>query len=149
MKSGWGCLRRRPTPIFGTRSKEANVSNLCVESVNLILLSQVVEMLVAQGFSQWEATEVELFQYAPHLTDCPCPIRLIIPCQKPKKTARKCATPHLKLLINKLTYHIQLYLNMLIHKPTQYHSLTSPTCRLWRRRGRTPRRTCRSRRPAT
>ena len=32
VKSGWGCLRRRPTPIFGTRSKEANVPNLCVES---------------------------------------------------------------------------------------------------------------------
>ena len=39
--------------------------------VNLILLSQVVEMLVAQGFSQWEATEVELMQYAPSSSRLP------------------------------------------------------------------------------
>ena len=73
---GMGMLAEKTHPYIRDKVKTCQIYVL---RVNLILLSQVVEMLVAQGFSQWEATEVELMQHAPHIADCPCPIQLIIP----------------------------------------------------------------------
>ena len=149
VKSGWGCWRRRPTPIFGTRSKEANVSNLCVECESDLTLPGGGDAgrarLLPMGSNRGGVDPI-----------CPSSYRLPLPYSTDNSMTK--AKEHSKEMcfLSPKSFDQQAHLSypaLSQHADPQANPISLPhlsrKCRWWRKRGRTPRRTCRSKRPAT